>query len=251
VAVQNGRVTRFKADGSVDSVLVTSGKNNVTFNQANDLSYLSDGSFYFTDLNSKVFYLAADGTLKVAAEGLSGPNGVQVIEESGFVYVKENLGNKVTRFTRAADGTLSQKQPFVDMAGPDGGDVDAHGNWYIASYTEGNIRVFNAAGGFLGKISVTDVAFNGGAATGNTSNCAFGGPENKTLFITGDGGLYAVELKIPGRPRPGTTSLIPARTFLKGGKQISIQPRGVTGRIPWLFQNDPDRVGKLPVGLDR
>jgi gluconolactonase len=34
----------------------------------------------------------------------------------------------------------------------------------------------------------------------NVTNVAFGGPEGKTLFVTTTGGLYRVELPIPGLP---------------------------------------------------
>jgi hypothetical protein len=56
---------------------------------------------------------------------------------------------------------------------------------------------------------------------GNICNCHFGGPENKTLFCTGDGGLFSIPLKIPGRvwPAATTTGIGPlTRLALKGRK---------------------------------
>jgi hypothetical protein len=42
---------------------------------------------------------------------------------------------------------------------------------------------------------------------GNADNCVFGGPDMKTLYITGDGGLFSIPLKIPGVP-PGQVTAI-------------------------------------------
>jgi gluconolactonase len=30
------------------------------------------------------------------------------------------------------------------------------------------------------------------------ANCTFGGPENKTLFVTARTGFYAIDLNVPG-----------------------------------------------------
>jgi hypothetical protein len=39
------------------------------------------------------------------------------------------------------------------------------------------------------------------------TNLAWGGPDRKTLYITGDGGLYKVQLKVAGWRQPGSTAL--------------------------------------------
>jgi hypothetical protein len=61
---------------------------------------------------------------------------------------------------------------------------------------------------------------------GNTSNCHFGGPDRKTLFITGDGGLYKVQLKIAGRVRPGA----PTGVRLSKGRDIAFAKRAILRR---------------------
>jgi hypothetical protein len=70
-------------------------------------------------------------------------------------------------------------------------------------------------------------------AQGNVSNMIFGGPDLKTLYFTGDGGLYSIRLKVPGRPRYGNpTALRPMRTHGPANIQgiPALQKRDVRGR---------------------
>jgi gluconolactonase len=203
VAAQNGKVSRFDAAGTA-TVLAATGKG-ANFGLANDLSIASDGSFYFTDLNTSIFHVDIAGKLTEAYTSAQGANGVELVEEKGLVYINEGFSNQIRRYHVNADGSLGNPETFFNQTGPDGLTLDAHGNFYVASYTLGTINVFNAAGQKLGMITMTAKGsydtFPGTEA--NTSNCAFGGPENKTLYISGDGGIYSIRLKIPGRRQPG------------------------------------------------
>lgn len=140
-----------------------------------------------------------------------------------MLLVNSSGDSKVYRFDVAADGKISNKRVFANVPVPDGLTVDEKGNIYIASYGSGTIYVFGPNGPIndkpLGTIKV------GSGAEGNTSNCAFGGADGKTLFITGNGGAYKVQMKVKGRPIPGTVGLrqgrapfsgSPARTNLAG-----------------------------------
>lgn len=201
LAAQKGKIVRYAKSGAQDSVLATSG-GSVTFNQANDLSVGANGAIYFTDLGSQVYFLDATRKLKVAATGLQGANGVEWIEEQNAVYVLEANGNKITRFTVGSDGSLTNPQPFRTMPIPDGADLDSHGNWYVGSYGDGAVHVLNAKGDSIGRITFNMDAgqYNPSSGKqGNIDNCHFGGAGNKTLYCTGDGGLFSINLKIPGR----------------------------------------------------
>lgn len=223
VTAQNGRLTRFRAvaPGSenpvVDTVLVTSGTDGVSFNQANDLSIGKSGALYFTDLQSRVFYFSPSRRLSVATTNVASANGVYWLEEEKAVYVHSAVTNgNVYRFDiDSATGALVNRTTFISgINAPDGGALDAHGNRYIASYNLGEVRVYNAGGTYLGRIALRvqngtiydAVSFRQGN-TGNTSNAVFGGADMKTLYITGDGGLFAVRLKVPGRLPQGPVSL--------------------------------------------
>jgi gluconolactonase len=205
LAAQKERISRFKPDGTLDAILVESGKDGVEFNQANDLSIAADGSIYFTDLGTKVFYLDRMGNLRVVYDGAGAANGIEFIEEESRVYVNEFGTNQVSRFETGEDGVLRNRTTFVEyLHRVDGATFDSVGNFYAANYAEGKVQVFSPAGEPVGSITIhTPEEYDARPGPmGNASNCAFGGPENKTLFITGDGGVYAIRLEIAGRRRP-------------------------------------------------
>jgi len=198
IAAQKGKIVRYKKDASVDAVLATSG-NGATFNQANDFSLGKDGSFYFTDLGSQAFFVDTQGKLKVVATGLQSANGIEWLEDEKVVHIQAG-GNRV--FDAGSDGMLTNGKTFFPVPGPDGCEVDSHGNWYMASYTEGKVYVANAKGTKIGEITFKMEAGQydaRGGQQGNIDNCHFGGAGHKTLYCTGDGGLFSIELKIPGR----------------------------------------------------
>ena len=111
---------------------------------------------------------------------------------------------------------------FANIAGPDGITVDKNYNVYIASNSSstGGVYVYDSSGNQLGNILMRQDNNPGS----NASNCVFGGPDNKTLFITGDSGAYKVQLKVPGRVRPVTTSLKQDRN--KDSRLSALQNRG-------------------------
>ena len=205
LAAQKKRISRFKPDGTLDSILVESGKNGVEFNQANDLSSAIDGSLYFTDFGTNVFHLDVMGNLKVVYDKAGAANGIEYIEEESLVYVNEFGSNLVSRFEINEDGTLRNRTTFVeDLPRVDGATFDSDGNFYAANYAQGKVQVYNSSGESIGSITIhTPEEYDARPGQmGNASNCAFGGPENKTLFITGDGGVYAIPLKTAGRRLP-------------------------------------------------
>jgi len=255
VAAQNGRLSRLKQStagdsGVVDTTLVVSPSNGVSFNQANDLSIGLRGDIYFTALGSSVYYLNPARQLSVAtstAYPISSANGIEWIEEEKAVYVNSATNNgNVFRFgIDSATGAFNSRAAFLTttIPSPDGGTVDIHGNRYVASYGQGEIRVFNAAGAQIGYIrqrlasGIYDSVSSSGRVgiSGNACNAVFGGADMKTLYITGDGGLYSIRLKIPGRP-PATAptsirriSPVKAHEILPPG--MKREPRDVRGRV--------------------
>jgi gluconolactonase len=215
VVCQNQKITRFETGGA--TTVLTSSGNTANFGQANDLSVGSSGAIYFTDLGSNIYYMDAAGKTKIVYSQAQSANGIEWFEEKSQLYV--NQGGGLTRFQAADDGSLSNPATFVNVNGPDGGCVDAHGNFYVASYSDGILNVFNAAAQKLGTIVMTATgAYDSRSGKqGNTDNCGFGGPENKTLYITGDGGLYSVKMKVAGRRIPGmATGLAPGFEYGRG-----------------------------------
>jgi sugar lactone lactonase YvrE len=249
VAAQRGKLTRYNADGSVDSVLFTSPNNGVTVGLVNDLSIGKNGAIYFTTNAQQVYYLSPNRLVTLAYNNATSANGIEWVEEDSAVYVNE--GRKVIRYKVNPNGTLSDTSTFIRvLAGSggtyaDGGTIDARGNRYIAGFTNGEIRVFNAKGDSIGRIvpKVVTSGFEGfSGAMGNVSNMIFGGPDLKTLYFTGDGGLYSIRLKIPGRARPGSTTALRAALPVPANSTFKPIARDLRGRAATPAKNTPVQI---------
>jgi gluconolactonase len=192
-------VLRVETDGKIT---VMAAKGSLTLGKVNDLSVASTGAMFFTNLNGNtIFFRGVDGQIKTRSQTFC--NGIEWIEEKSTIYIGGNELQKCKVVN--ATGEISNCAKFTGTT--DGLTFDEQGNLYRASWQEGRIFVHDSTGQQRGYIAIAskDVAgkhFTAGN-TGNATNCLFGGPDRKTLFITGDGGLYKVKLKVPGRLRPG------------------------------------------------
>ncbi len=191
-------------------------------NTPDDVTVRSDGVIYFTDPTfasggqgfptqnlalasaQGVYRMGTDGTLHREDTSASGPNGVNLSPDEKRLYVAYTLANSVARFDVAVDGSLSGKQTFATGTTlADSMCVDAGGNVYVG--TSSGLAVFSPEGQALGTLS---------AAGQIATNCAFGGPDQRTLFITSraqstlvgapvanDSSVYRIDnMPIPGIP---------------------------------------------------
>jgi gluconolactonase len=258
IAAQNGRLSRLTSSnnwptakvagsgGPPDTTtILVSGNNGVTFNQANDLSIHSDGSIFFTALGSAVYYRSPAGVLYTATNSgatISGANGIERLPwEPNAVYVNASSSNVVYRYNIGNNGSLSGRTSFItSIPSPDGGTYDSAGNRYVASYGNGEIRVYNSAGSYLGRIAlrkqsgIYDSVTSSGRVgrAGNADNAIFGGIDMKTLYMTGDGGLFSIRLKIPGKTKEIDPTSILARPIRKNQDGVGTlrEPRDALGR---------------------
>jgi gluconolactonase len=219
------RVTRTERDGSI-TVLADSyeGKK---FNSPNDLSIDSKGRIYFTDPRygrrdsmemdvEAVYRIDAPGnvTRLTTAKDVDRPNGILVSPDDKYLYVADNNNNnvgaarKLWRFDLKADGAIdpaSRKLIFDwhTARGPDGFKMDRAGRLFVAAGLnkanppyettdefKGGIYILSAEGKLLQFVPIPK---------DEVTNCAFGGPDLKTLFITAGGALYSVPVRSPGR----------------------------------------------------
>jgi sugar lactone lactonase YvrE len=259
IAAQNGRLSRLSRpspmpvaksaadEGPPDTAtILLSGNNGVTFGQANDLTIHSDGSIFFTTLGSAVYYRSPQGVLYTATNSgatVSGANGIERIPGDSALYVNATSSNAVYRYVIGANGSLSNRTTLISgVTQPDGGTYDSHGNRYVASYGNGEIRVYNNAGAYLGRIALrrqsgiydSVTSSNRVGKAGNADNAVFGGYDMKTLYMTGDGGLFSIRLKIPGVNKQKFSSAI--RTSRPSGSKAATapslsEPRDVRGRV--------------------
>ena len=198
----NRRVSRTESDGTI--VVVADKYQGKRLNSPNDVVVKSDGSIYFTDppygvqpedreLDFQgVYRIAPDGDLTLLADDFEKPNGLAFSPDEKILYVDDTEHAHVRAFDVQPDGTLSNGRVFAELGEhrPDGMKVDVNGNVYV---TASFVWVFDSTGKHLGNITTPDAP----------ANCAFGGPDNKDLFITARPSVYRIKLKVAGATIPG------------------------------------------------
>jgi gluconolactonase len=139
------------------------------------------------------------------------PNGILVSPGDRYLYVADNYNNrlggarKLYRFDLRPDGTivLASRKLIFDWKtsrGPDGFKMDRKGRLYVAAgrneATEwettdfkSGIYILSPAGKLLEFV---------GFEKDETTNCAFGGADLKTLFVTSGGQLWSIPVSTPG-----------------------------------------------------
>jgi gluconolactonase len=168
------------------------------FNSPNDLAVRADGNIYFTDPDYQigprssetklrgVYRVSPSGAVSLIDGSLDQPNGIALSPDESTLYVG-SAGNEVFSYALAADGGgTGTRKVFAAPGASDGLGIDCAGNLYVTAAT---VQVFDPGGAKLGEITVAEPP----------SNVAFGGPNRTTLFITAQGGLYSIELRVPGR----------------------------------------------------
>jgi gluconolactonase len=114
-----------------------------------------------------------------------------------MVFLAVTRGNCVWRVPLGPDGGVAKVGIYIQLSGgwggPDGLALDANGRLFIAHVGLGAVWVFDALGEPVYRIR--------SCAEPHTTNVAFGGTDNKTLFITesGSGSILKAEMDIPGK----------------------------------------------------
>jgi len=116
-----------------------------------------------------------DGSTRVVAEDLAGPNGSVVTPDGRTLIVAETHAGLLTAFTIDQDGALLARRLFADTnpAKPDGICLDAEGAVWMGSAT-GFLRV-REGGAITNRIPVDN--------EGHAVACALGGDDRRTLFM--------------------------------------------------------------------
>ncbi|WP_441000880.1 SMP-30/gluconolactonase/LRE family protein [Fodinibius sp. SL11] len=196
LAQHDGLVSKLTKDKEL-SVVVDSFNGN-RLNSPNDLTVKSDGSVYFTDppfgvsdddkeLNMNGVYRYTEGEgLKLLTDSFDLPNGIVFSPDESRLYVNDSRHNHIRVFDVQEDGMLANGRVFAKMesdaeGAADGMKVDTEGNLY--STGPGGLWIFSPEGDVLQQVQTPD----------RITNLAWGGSENKTLFLTAPNAVYSLQ----------------------------------------------------------
>jgi len=213
VAMESQQLRRVEADGRV---LVHADLSSAARGDLNDMIVGADGTAYVGDMGVRIqsggegramvpgqtFRVAPDGTWESAADDLSAPNGHVLTDDGRTLIVAESGGSRLTAFAVGADGRLSGRRTFAELAPeagsaipvapPDGICLDAEGAVWVADPI--GRRVFRVREGG----EVTDsIAFPDAVPVA----CVLGGDDRRTLMmcVAADWKREALEGRVTGR----------------------------------------------------
>jgi gluconolactonase len=211
-------VARFRPDGSRE--VLASHFQGKELNSPNDLCVRSDGAIYFTDPTyGRMEHFGVPRQLELGFQGVyrlppghrpgdepqlvsdrymfGQPNGLCFSPCEQFMWVNDTDQANIRMFDVDADGRLINGRIFASgikeelRAGvPDGMKADIHGNVYVTA--PGGVWVYDFHGVKLGEVECPEMV----------ANLHWGGDDWQTLFMCACTSLYAVDMKVRGRPEP-------------------------------------------------
>jgi gluconolactonase len=161
-----------------------------------------------------VYRIDPDGSVsRIITHEVDRPNGLIVSADDRFLFVADNHNNtvggarKLWRFDLSSDGMVDPSTQHLvfdwqTSRGPDGMALDRKGRLYVAAglnkpqppyetvepYRAG-IYVFDAQGKWLEFVPIPH---------DEVTNCAFGGADQTSLYVTAGGTLWALPTTTPG-----------------------------------------------------
>ena len=180
----------------------------------NDIVFDADGGMWFTDHGHTrrrdrdrggVYYARADGSfIAEVVSPMDGPNGIGLSPDGAWLYVAETPTGRLWAFEIEGPGKIKRVRGPVPwergrlVASPAGYHlfdslaIDSDGNICVGSIP-GAIDVFSPDGTTLDSIEMPDTF---------PTNICFGGPDQKTAFVTlsSTGKLVALDWPRPGLP---------------------------------------------------
>jgi sugar lactone lactonase YvrE len=178
------------------------------------------GRFFVGSINERrdapsaaLWRLDPDGTLREIFAGITTSNGLAWSPDGRTMYHADTPTRTIRAFDYdVATGTPSNPRTFAHFAGeterPDGGTVDAQGCYWTAFFRGGKVVRLSPQGRVLAEHPVPAMC---------PTMCAFGGPDLTTLYVTSartgrdadelarlplSGGLFAMDVDVPGLPEP-------------------------------------------------
>lgn len=168
-------------------------------NAPNDVVVSRTGHVYFTDpaFGSQadkreldfygVYHIPPKGPMKLVAKSVGRPNGITLSPNGRILYVADTDERKVRAYDLDRNGETSNERVVISGIDgpPDGIKTDERGQIYV---TANGVPVYSAAGKLIHTIQLSEPA----------SNCAWGDPDFKALYVTSRGSVYRIRLEIRG-----------------------------------------------------
>lgn len=203
VAAEHGKRRVSRRELGMDATGIVDQFEGKKLNSPNDLVVRSDGTIYFTDPPygiapqdqeqpfQGVFRVDPQGAISLIADDFDRPNGIVLSPDESVLYVDDTATEQVRSFAVMPGGEVTGGEVFIDLTSdlegnPDGMTVDAFGDLYVSG--GGGVRVVTPGAELLGTIVVPD----------QVTNCTFGDPDGKALFMTTPTKVYRVRLKVAG-----------------------------------------------------
>ncbi len=141
-------------------------------------------------------YRLADGALTPMVDGFRIPNGFAFDRACATLYVADSPLRVIHAFSLGADGVPRSRREFFTCADaawgfPDGMATDAEDHLWVAFYEGGCVRRLRPDGSVERTVPLPARL---------VTACAFGGADLRTLYITADGGLFALQTEVAGLP---------------------------------------------------
>jgi gluconolactonase len=214
----NRRVARYEPDGSVTTL--ADRYNGRRLNSPNDVTVDQLNRVWFTDPRyigpredieqdcEAVYRIDHPGTGRARVVRVLGrdwvarPNGIAVAANGATLYVADTplspgTRNRLLAFSIRADGSLTGGRIVVELGegrGIDGFRLNRRGIIYAA--------VIDRRDG--GRSGIAEIDPNGAGwvrlipTPEVPGNCAWGGPDGRTLYVTASRSLYSLECETPG-----------------------------------------------------
>lgn len=208
--IVSGRNVAHKREGATTVLLSRDDRPGYT--HFNDLTTDSSGRVYVALVDMRldptegprkpgiIFRIGTDGSARVVAEGIAGPNGMAFTPDDTSFVLSDTFADVVWRYDVDTEGNLGQQRQWADLPGdgPDGLAMAADGSAWIALHHGSAVVRVDPDGREVTRIPMPTPA---------TSVC-FGGDDLRTLFVTtGDarshtrrGSLFRFDVDTPGIP---------------------------------------------------
>jgi gluconolactonase len=174
------------------------------FKGVNDLTFASNGDLYFTDQGQtgwhdptgRLYRLTAGGRLDLLLSNIPSPNGLALNLDENIVWLAVTRANAIWRVPMPKHQALVSKVgTYIQMSGgggPDGVALDETGGLAVCHTGLGAVWIFDKLGQPALRLDST-VGLH-------TTNCAYGGPGRKQLFVTCGMHVLVADVDVAGHP---------------------------------------------------